>query len=271
MTPLLAVVLVCAVCGLLSCWLVLLGWSLMGDAVSHAVLPGVVLASLWGLPYALGALVFAFIAVGLIGAVRSTGRLREDAAIGVVFTSLFALGLALISATGASADLDGVIFGEVLDLTPAQLVQTAVLCVVVATVLLVGRRVFTLYAFDPTQAFALGVRPRLVGGVLLAMLALTAVVALQVVGVVLVVAMLIVPGATAIQLTRRFGLMLVLAPTLAVASGVAGVVVAQRVGAEPGAVVVLAQALVFAVVTLARWRRPSAATAAAGVSTSGSG
>src|SRR5699024_12076155 len=102
------------VCALLSCWLVLIGWSLMGDAVSHAVLPGVVIAYVLGAPFALGAVVFVFLAVGLIGAVRDTSRIKEDAAIGIVFTSLFALGLVFISFTPSHVALTSIIFCHIL-------------------------------------------------------------------------------------------------------------------------------------------------------------
>ena len=118
-------VLAAVVCAVLSCWLVLIGWSLMGDAVSHAVLPGVVLAYIAGAPFALGALVFALLAVTLIGVVRNTSRVKEDAAIGIVFTTLFALGLVLISVTPSQTDLNHIIFGNLLGVSVPDLVQVA--------------------------------------------------------------------------------------------------------------------------------------------------
>src|SRR3546814_301140 len=111
----LAVAVVAAVvCAVLSCWVVLIGWSLMGDAVSHAVLPGVVLAYVVGAPFAIGALIFGLIAVALIGLIRNTSRVKEDAAIGIVFTTLFAFGLVLISVTPSQTDLNHIIFGNLL-------------------------------------------------------------------------------------------------------------------------------------------------------------
>ncbi len=109
------------VCAVLSCWLVLIGWSLMGDAVSHAVLPGVVLAYVVGAPFAVGAIVFGFLAVALIGAIRTTSRIKEDAAIGIVFTTLFALGLVLISVTPSQTDLNHIIFGNLLGVSGGDL------------------------------------------------------------------------------------------------------------------------------------------------------
>ncbi|WP_336792425.1 metal ABC transporter permease [Gordonia malaquae] len=238
------------VCALLSCWLVLIGWSLMGDAVSHAVLPGVVLAYIFGVPFAVGAAVFGFIAVGLIGAVRGTGQVKEDAAIGIVFTTLFALGLVLISVTPSNTDLNHIIFGNLLGVSGSDLVQISVLGFVVASALIVKRRDFTLYAFDPTHAHAIGLNPRRLGMALLGLLALTAVTALQVVGIVLVVAMLIIPGATARLLTDKFGHMLVIAPMLAASGGVVGLYISYYQDTSPGGMVVLSQGVVFAIVYL---------------------
>ena len=238
------------VCALLSCWLVLVGWSLMGDAVSHAVLPGVVIAYVLGAPFALGALVFGLLAVALIGAIRDTSRVKEDAAIGIVFTTLFALGLVLISVTPSQTDLNHIVFGNILGVSDADLVQIGVLAAVALVVLIVKRRDLTLYAFDPTHAHAIGLSPRLLGALLLGLLALTAVVALQVVGVILVVAMLIIPGATAYLLTDRFGRMLVIAPVMSALSSVLGIYLSYWMDASPGGLVVVVQGAAFALVYL---------------------
>ncbi|WP_248243112.1 metal ABC transporter permease [Microbacterium kunmingense] len=233
------------VCALLSCWLVLVGWSLMGDAVSHAVLPGVVLAYVFGAPFALGALVFGLLAVALIGLIRGASRVKEDAAIGIVFTTLFALGLVLISVTPSQTDLSHIIFGNILGISDAEFVQILILAVVAFAVLLVKRRDLTLYAFDPTHAFAIGLSPRMLGALLLGVLALTAVVALQVVGVILVVAMLIIPGATAYLLTDRFGRMLVIAPLVSAAASIIGIYLSYWLDAASGGLVVLVQGAFF--------------------------
>jgi manganese transport system permease protein len=238
------------VCAVLSCWLVLVGWSLMGDAVSHAVLPGVVIAYVIGAPFAIGALVFGFAAVALIGVIRGTSRVKEDAAIGIVFTTLFALGLVLISVTPSQTDLNHIIFGNILGVSTGDLVQVAILAAVAFGVLVFKRRDLTLYAFDPTHAFAIGLSPRLLGALLLGVLALTAVVALQVVGVILVVAMLIIPGATAYLLTDRFGRMLVIAPVLSAVSSIVGIYLSYWIDAASGGLVVVVQGAVFALVYL---------------------
>jgi manganese transport system permease protein len=238
------------VCALLSCWLVLVGWSLMGDAVSHAVLPGVVIAYVLGAPFALGALVFGFLAVALIGAIRGTSRIKEDAAIGIVFTTLFALGLVLISVTPSNTDLNHIIFGNILGVSDADLVQIAILATIAFVILVLKRRDLTLYAFDPMHAHAIGLSPRFLGALLLGLLALTAVVALQVVGVILVVAMLIIPGATAHLLTDRFGRMLVIAPVLSAACSVVGIYLSYWLDAASGGLVVLVQGAAFLLVYL---------------------
>ena len=243
-------VIAAVVCAVLSCWLVLVGWSLMGDAVSHAVLPGVVLAYVVGVPFALGAVVFGFLAVGLIGLVRGTSRIKEDAAIGIVFTTLFAAGLVMISVTPSQTDLSHIIFGNILGISAAELVQIAVLAAVAFVVLFVRRRDLTLYAFDPTHAHAIGLSPRFLSALLLGVLALTAVVALQVVGVVLVVAMLIIPGATAYLLTDRFSRMLILAPVISAVCSVVGIYVSYWADAASGGLVVVTQGAVFALVYL---------------------
>lgn len=238
------------VCALLSCWLVLIGWSLMGDAVSHAVLPGVVLAYLVGAPFAIGALLFAGIAVALIGLVRGTTRVKEDAAIGVVFTTLFALGVVLISKNPSQVDLHHVLFGNLLGLAATDVWQVSLLAAAVFGVLVVKRRDLTLFAFDRVQAHTLGISPARLSALLLALLAVTIVSAIQAVGVILVVAVLIIPGATAYLLTDRISRMLILAPVLAVASSIVGVYTSYYSDASTGGVVVLTQGAVFAIAYL---------------------
>lgn len=239
-----------AVCALISCWIVLIGWSLMGDAVSHAVLPGVVLSYIIGVPFAIGAVVFGFLAVTLIGTIRDTSRVKEDAAIGIVFTTLFALGLVLVSATPSQTDLNHILFGNVLGVSGADLWQLVILGAVVALVLIARRRDLTLFAFDPVHAHAIGLSRRRLGALLLGLLALTCVVALQVVGVILVVAMLIIPGAAAHLLTDRFGHMLLIAPALAVGATVVGIYISYGADVSPGGMVVLTQGVMFTLIYL---------------------
>lgn len=247
----LAVAVVAAVvCAVLSCWLVLIGWSLMGDAVSHAVLPGVVLAYVVGAPFAIGALIFGLIAVALIGLIRNTSRVKEDAAIGIVFTTLFAFGLVLISVTPSQTDLNHIILGNLLGVSSSDLLQVAILGALALSILLIKRRDLKLFAFDPIHANAIGLSPKRLGALLLGVLALTSVVALQAVGVVLVVAMLIIPGATAYLLTDKFSRMLVIAPVVSAVCAIAGIYVSYYLDTASGGMVVMTQGIVFALVYL---------------------
>lgn len=255
---LLVTVVASAVCALLSCWLVLIGWSLLGDAVSHAVLPGVVLSYIVGIPFAVGALVFGLGAVALIGTVRDTTRLKEDAVIGVVFTSLFAIGLVLVSLTPSHIDLSHILFGNLLGVSDLDIGQVVVLGVLTAAVLLVKQRDLTLLAFDPVHAHAIGLSPRRLSALLLGALAVTVVVALQAVGVILVVAMVITPGATAFLLTDRIARMLVIAPAVAVACAVVGMYASYYLDASSAGLIVLAQGLAFTAAYLATVRQRSA-------------
>lgn len=240
---------------LLSCWLVHMGWSLMGDAVSHAVLPGVVIASLIGIPFAAGALVAALVAVALIGAVRESGTVREDAAMGIVFTALFALGLVLVSRYPSDQDLNSILFGSVLGVRDSDLVQVLVVAAFTVLVLLAFRRDLVMLAFDRLHAHTLGLRTRVLTGLLLATLATATVAGVQSVGVILVVATLIIPGATAQLLADTMRSMMALAVVVALAGGVTGLYVGYYADLPPGPVVVLTQAVLFAVVQLFAPRR----------------
>ena len=238
-------------CGILSCWLVLIGWSLIGDAISHAVLPGVVLSYIFGLPFAIGALAFGLLTVWLISLIRGrTGVLREDAIIGTVFTPLLALGVVLVSVTPSQTDLNHILFGNLLGVTDQDLIQVAVLGALTIIVVLAKCRDLTLFAFDPMHTKAIGLSPAVLGGMLLTGLAVSVVAAMQAVGIVLVVAMLIIPGVTARLLTKRFWRMLWISPLAALVATVIGVFTSYVFDASTGGTIVLVQGVIFAVVYL---------------------
>lgn len=232
-------------CALLSCWLVQIGWSLMGDAVSHAVLPGVVVSYILGWPFAIGAFIIGAGAVALIGGLQVSTKIKSDTAIGVVFTSLFALGLVMISKTPSQTDLGHILFGNVLGVSDADIVQVLVIGAVTVALLLFKRRDLTLYAFDRPHADAIGINTRWLSVLLLGLLALTVVVALQAVGIILVVAMLIIPGAAAYLVTKRFVRMLWVAAGISVVSAVVGLYASYYLDASTGGLVVLAQSAAF--------------------------
>lgn len=242
------------ICAILSCWLTLIGWSLLGDAVSHAVLPGVVISYIIGIPFAIGAFVFGVGAVGLIGVVRRTSRVKEDAAIGVVFTGLFALGIVLVSRTPSNTDLTHILFGNLLGVSDSDIAQVLIMSALTLAIVLVKRRDLTLFAFDPTHAHAIGLNPRRLEALLLGLLALTVVIALQAVGIVLVVAMLIIPGATAYLLTDRFETMLAVAAGVSIGSSVLGVYLSFHADLSTGGTIVVCEAVMF---TLAYLFSPS--------------
>ncbi len=233
------------VCALLSCFMTLKGWALMGDAVSHAVLPGVVIAYALGLPFALGAFVFGVGSVAIIGLIKQSTRVKEDTAIGLVFTGFFALGLVLVSKVRSSVDLSHILFGNVLGIPPQDLQQTIVIAVLVLLVLLVFRRDLILFCFDPTHAQSIGISTGFLHYLLLSSLSLAAVAGLQTVGIILVVAMLVTPGATAYLLTDSFLTMGWLAVASGVFSSVVGTYVSYWSDASPAGCIVLVQTLLF--------------------------
>ncbi|MFM8606284.1 MAG: metal ABC transporter permease [Cyanobium sp.] len=236
---------VALVCALLSCFMTLKGWALMGDAISHAVLPGVVLAYAMNLPFALGAFVFGVGSVALIGWLRRHSRVREDSLIGLVFTGFFALGLVLISKLRSSVDLSHILFGNLLGISNADIVQTLAISLLVLLVLLLRRRDLLLFCFDPGHARSIGLRTGVLHYLLLVLLSLSAVAALQAVGIILVVAMLVTPGATAHLLTDRFDRMNALAVGSAVLATGLGVLISYWLDASTAGCIVLVQSGLF--------------------------
>ncbi len=237
--------LIAAVGAVLSCFLVLRGWSLMGDAISHAVLPGIVLAYIAGIPLIIGAFASGLFCAVATGWIKANSRIKEDAVMGVVFTGMFAIGLVIFSRTRTDLHLDHILFGHILGLTPALIVETATISIIVLIVVLALRRDLLLVCFDPTHAKALGLRVRGLTYLLLVLLSLTIVATMQAVGVILVVAALITPGATALLLTKRFDRMLAIAVSSAVSSAWVGVYISIKANASPAACIVLAQTVVF--------------------------
>ncbi|MGP5931479.1 metal ABC transporter permease [Corynebacterium glyciniphilum] len=238
------------IAGLLSCWLVLIGWSLMGDAVSHAVLPGVVVSYILGWPFAIGALIAALLAVGMVGAVGQRTTLKGDTAIGVIFTALFALGLVLVSVTPAGTNLQEILFGNLLGISQESLVQVLIFGALALMIMLVMRRNITAWAFDPDHARIIGMHTGAIRWTVMVCLALVVVASMQAVGVILVVALLITPGATAYLLTRRISRMMLIAPVVAWCSSVAGIWLSFYEDISAGGAIVLVQAGIFLLVYL---------------------
>ncbi len=236
---------VAAMCAVLSCFLILKGWSLMGDAISHAVLPGIVIAYIVGIPLAIGAFAAGlFCAIGT-GFIKQNSRIKEDTVMGVVFTGLFAFGLVLFSRTSSDMHLDHILVGNILGITRSQVWQTLGLGSVVLAITLALRRDLLLICFDPGQARVLALPDRFLNYLLLGLLSMAIVVSLQAVGIILVVAMLVTPGSIAHLWTDRFDRMLVIAEVSAVVSTAIGIFISYHLDASTGGCIVLVQALVF--------------------------
>ena len=242
--------LVGGVCGLLSCYMTLKGWALMGDAVSHAVMPGVVVAYALGLPFSLGAFVFGVGSVALIGFVKQKSRIKEDTVIGLVFTGFFALGLVLVSKIKSNIDLMQILFGSPLGISRADVNQTLIISFIVISILLIFRKDLMLYCFDAKHARSIGINTGMLHYLLLTLLSLSAVVGLQTVGIILVVAMLITPGATAYLLTDRFDKMTLLAVISSSFSSLLGVYISYWSDIETGGSIVLVQTVIFLIAFL---------------------
>ncbi|WP_318698636.1 MULTISPECIES: metal ABC transporter permease [unclassified Roseofilum] len=233
------------VCAVLSCYITLKGWSLMGDAVSHAVVPGVVVAYALNIPFAVGAFLFGFGATVAIGYVQSKTRLKEDAVIGVVFTGFFAFGIVLITKIPSNVDLFHILFGNVLGISNSDIIQTLIAGTITLLVILLRRKDLLLFCFDPNHAQAIGLNIQLMYYTLLSVLALTIVTALQTAGIILVIAMLVTPGAIAYLLTDRFDRMMGLSITSSVLSCILGTYVSYHLDISTGGAIVVLLTLFF--------------------------
>lgn len=238
--------LVGGVCGFLSCFLTLKGWSLTGDALAHAIVPGVALAHMAGLPIAAGALVAAVFATGGMAVLKRKTLLKADAIIGVVFTAFFALGLLLISLRPAGVSMKTILFGNILGISNADIVQVCIIAAFTLLVLCLRWKDLVLVFFDECQARAVGLSPARWQGIFFLLLASCTVAAMQTVGATLVVAMVIVPGATAYLLADRFGIMILLAVAMGALSAAAGAYASYFLDGSTGGCIVTLQCILFA-------------------------
>lgn len=237
--------LVGVVCSALSCFMILKGWALMGDAVSHAVLPGVVIAYVLNIPFAIGAFVFGVGSVIAIGFIKAKTRVKEDTVIGLVFTGFFALGIVLVSKVKSTIDLGHILFGNVLGIADSDIIQTVIISIVTLVTLAILRKDLILFCFDSTHARSIGLNITFLYYVLLSLLSLTAVAGLQTVGIILVVAMLVTPGATAYLLSDRFDHMLLIAMASGMFSSVIGTYISYHIDGSTGGCIVVLQTLLF--------------------------
>ena len=249
--------------GLLSPFLVLKGWSLMGDAISHAVLPGIVLAYIVGAPLALGAFGAGMFCALATGYLKENSRVKEDTVMGVVFSGMFAAGFVMYIAISTDVHLDHILFGDMLGSTWGDIAESAAIAATVVGLVGLMRRDLMVQAFDAQHARAIGLPVRLLHYGLLALLSLTIIGALKAVGIILAIAMLIAPGAIAFLVTRHFERMLVVSMAIAVGSSFAGVYASFFLDSAPAPTIVLLMTIQFvAAFVWLQWRaRRSAASA----------
>lgn len=243
--------LIAAPMALLSCFLILKGWSLMGDAVSHAVLPGVVIAYMAGLPFAIGAFVAGMICVTGIGFLKENSRVKEDTVMGVVFSGMFGLGLLLYTRIQTDVHLDHILFGDMLGVSWGDIAQTGSIALGICGCILLFRRDLLLAAFDAQHARAIGLPVRVLHYGLLSLLSLAIVAALSAVGIILSIAMLIGPGAVAFLVVRRFEHMLLVSLAVALFSSFFGVYLSFFMDSAPAPTIVLLMTGIFIIAFVA--------------------
>ncbi|MBB4186929.1 manganese/iron transport system permease protein [Sinorhizobium terangae] len=255
-------VLVAIPTAMLSCFLVLKGWSLMGDAISHAVFPGVVISYIVGLPLAVGAFAAGMCCALLTGYLKENSRIKQDAVMGIVFSGMFGFGLVLYTKIQSDVHLDHILFGDMLGIGWGDILETGIIALVAAGVLGLKWRDLLLHAFDPAQARAVGLPVGWLHYGLLAILSLTIVGALKAVGLILAIAMLIAPGAIAFLLTRTFGGMLIVAVLVAVVASFAGVYLSFFIDSAPAPTIVMLMTVIFlAAFAYSTWRTARLASA----------
>ena len=230
---------------LLSCYLVLKGWSLMGDAISHAVLPGVVLAYLLNIPLIIGAFFAGMFCALATGFLSENSRVKQDTVMGIVFSGMFGAGIVLYTKITTDVHLDHILFGNMLGVARAELWTAGLIAAGVAGILLTKRRDFMLHAFDAVQAQAVGLRIGWLHYGLLAMISLTIVATLSAVGIILSIGLLIAPGAIAFLVTKRFERMLPVALGVTLLSGFAGVYLSFFIDSAPAPTIILVLTVIF--------------------------
>lgn len=238
------------ICGIIGCFIVLRGMALMGDAISHAVLPGVALSYMFGINFFFGAVFTGVVTAVLIGFVTQNSRVKNDSSIGIVFSAAFALGIILISSAKTSTDLNSILFGNVLSVRSSDMWTTLIIGVLVLAIVFLFYKELLISTFDPTMAAAYGLPNQLIHYGLMVLLTMVTVASLQTVGIILVVAMLITPASTAYLLTNRLWVMLLLSATFGVLSAVIGLYFSYVYNLASGAMIVLIATLFFALAFL---------------------
>ena len=260
--------LVGGVCAFLSCYLMLKGWSLIGDALSHAIVPGVAGAYMLGLPFSIGAFFSGGLAAAAMLFLNQRTKLREDAIIGLIFSSFFGLGLFMVSLSPTSVDIKTIVLGNILAITPEDTLQLVIISVVTLAILLVKWKDLMVTFFDESYARSIGLNPTLLKVLFFTLLSACTVAALQTVGAFLVICMVVTPGATAYLLTDRFPRLVVIAIAIGTVTSFAGAYVSYFLDGATGGIIVVLQTAIFLLAfflapkhgMLAARRRAAAAT-----------
>lgn len=237
--------LIAAAAGALSCFLVLKGWALMGDAISHAILPGVVLAYLVGIPLAIGAFLAGMFCAVSTGYLAENSRVKQDTVMGVVFSGMFGLGVVLYTKIETEVHLDHILFGDMLGVTWTNVMQTGIIAIGALALILAKRRDLLVFTFDPQHGRAVGLQIDWLHYGLLTILSLVIVSALQAVGLILSIALVIAPGAIAHLMTDRFDRMLAVSITVGVLSSVIGGLLSFQIDAAPAPTIVVVMMVLF--------------------------
>ncbi|WP_437883582.1 metal ABC transporter permease [Pseudomonas sp. LRF_L74] len=240
--------LVGCVCALLSAYLMLKGWSLIGDALSHSIVPGVASAYMLGLPFSLGAFCSGGLAAATMLFLNQRTKLREDAIIGLIFSSFFGLGLFMVSLSPTSVNIQTIVLGNILAITPADTLQLVIICGVTLLVMALKWRDLMVVFFDESHARSIGLNPPLLKLVFFALLSACAVAAMQTVGAFLVIAMVVTPGATAYLLTDRFSRLLLISMAIGTLTSFIGAYASYFLDGATGGIIVVLQTMLFLLV-----------------------
>ena len=242
--------LVGGVCGFLSAYLMLKGWSLIGDALSHSIVPGVAGAYMLGLPFALGAFFSGGLAASTMLFLSQRSKLKEDAIIGLIFSSFFGLGLFMVSLSPSSVDIQTIVLGNILAITPADTLQLVLISGLSLMILTAKWKDLLVVFFDENHAHTIGLNPNRLKILFFTLLSACTVAALQTVGAFLVIAMVITPGATAYLLSDRFGFVILLATAIGAGTSLIGSYLSFFLDGATGGIIVVLQAIIFALVFL---------------------
>lgn len=237
--------LVGCVCGFLSAYLMLKGWSLIGDALSHSIVPGVAGAYMLGLPFSAGAFVSGGLAAGAMLFLNHRTKLKEDAIIGMIFTSFFGVGLFMVSLSPTSVNIQTIVLGNILAITPSDTLQLAIIGGVTLLILLFKWKDLMVTFFDENHARSIGLKPLALKLLFFTLLSASTVAAMQTVGAFLVIAMVVTPGATAYLLTDRFQRLIVIAALLGAGTSFAGAYISYFLDGATGGIIVVLQTLIF--------------------------